>query len=159
MAASAWHRGYEKQDDNVYWRSVNGGRCHDSAQNGCWHVAVITRNGCSSYVAVNANEYRGRTIVNQLLDNQSFGIPPKTVRVFELDAIAATDTARIGSTVNSNAPVAGQGAVAARNASPTSLAIANVARRSGARKIPAYYLGLAEWCAPQRRFMRPAARS
>jgi len=50
-------------------------------------VVVITRDGCPSYVAVNANEYSaGGSIVNSLLDNQGYGIPAETTRVFELDA-------------------------------------------------------------------------
>jgi hypothetical protein len=87
-AANAWHAGYYAQDENVYWKSVSSGSCQAFASNGCWHVAVITRDGCSSYVAVNANEYQGPTIINQLLDNQGYGIPPKTARIFELDASA-----------------------------------------------------------------------
>jgi hypothetical protein len=87
-AANAWHAGYQAQDANVYWKTVSGGSCQSYASHGCWHVAVITRDGCSSYVAVNANEYQGTTIINQLLDNQGFGIPAKTQRLFELDADA-----------------------------------------------------------------------
>ncbi|MHB8643965.1 MAG: hypothetical protein ACYDA3_13890 [Gaiellaceae bacterium] len=74
------------QDSNVYWKWVNGGACQGYASNGCWHVEVITREGCTSYAAVNANEYSGTTIVNSLLANQGYGIPPKTPRLFELDA-------------------------------------------------------------------------
>jgi len=85
-AANAWHKGYNQQDENVYWKWVNSGSCQDFVQDGCWHVAVITRDGCSSYVGVNANEYQGGSIVGQLLDNQGYGIPAKTPRVFELDA-------------------------------------------------------------------------
>ena len=84
--ANAWHQGYYQQDDNVFWQWRNGGSCQSYATNGCWHVAVITRNGCNSYVAVNANEYQGTAIVGQLLANQGYGIPPQTVRLFELDA-------------------------------------------------------------------------
>jgi hypothetical protein len=85
-AANAWHKGYVQQDENVYWKWLDGRSCRDFATDGCWHVAVVTRSGCSSYVAVNANEYQGAAIVNQLLDNQGYGIPSKTERVFELDA-------------------------------------------------------------------------
>jgi hypothetical protein len=92
-AANAWHKGYYQQDENVYWKWVNGNSCQDYAQNGCWHVAVITRDGCPSYVAVNANEYQGSSIVNALLANQGYGIPAKTERVFELDADSNGDTA------------------------------------------------------------------
>ena len=92
-AANAWHKGYVQQDENVYWKWVSGQNCRDFAQNGCWHVEVITRDGCSSYVAVNANEYQGGTIVSQLLDNQGYGIPSKTPRLFELDADADNVTA------------------------------------------------------------------
>jgi hypothetical protein len=92
-AANAWHRGYEQQDANVYWRWIHGRNCQDFATNGCWHVAVITQDGCSSYVAVRANEYQGGSIINSLLDNQGFGIPPRTERVFELDADADGVTA------------------------------------------------------------------
>lgn len=93
-AANAWHQGYNQQDGNVYWKWVHGSSCQDYATDGCWHVAVITRDGCSSYVAVNANEYSsGGQIVNALLDNQGYGIPAKTVRIFELDADPDGDTA------------------------------------------------------------------
>jgi hypothetical protein len=85
-AANAWHSGYYQQDENVYWKWLNGRSCVEFASNGCWHVEVITRDGCSSYVAVEANEYQGSSIVGSLLDNQGFGIPPETSRVFELDA-------------------------------------------------------------------------
>jgi hypothetical protein len=85
-AANAWHAGYNQQDDNVYWKWVNGRSCEEFAQYGCWHVEVITAYGCSSYVAVHANEYSGSAIINELLDNQGSGIPPKTPRLFELDA-------------------------------------------------------------------------
>jgi hypothetical protein len=85
-AENAWHTGYFQQDENVYWRWINGKSCQEFAENGCWHVEVITRDGCPSYVAVNANEYQDRAIVNELLDNQGYGIPAKTPRVFELDA-------------------------------------------------------------------------
>ena len=78
----------------MYWRWVNGGSCQDFAQDGCWHVEVITRDGCPSYVAVNANEYStSGTIINSLLDNQGYGIPPKTKRLFELDADSNGDKA------------------------------------------------------------------
>jgi hypothetical protein len=85
-AANAWHASYTRQDDNVYWKWDDNGDCKEYAVNGCWHVVVITRLGCPSYVAVNANEYQNGSIVNQLLDNQGYGIPPKTPRVFELDS-------------------------------------------------------------------------
>lgn len=84
-AANAWHRGYFQQDANVYYRFTDA-NCQDYAQDGCWHVEVITRDGCPSYVAVNANEYQGGAIINALLDNQGYGVPPQTPRVFELDA-------------------------------------------------------------------------
>lgn len=93
LRANAWHAGYNQQDDNVFWQWRNGGSCQSFAMNGCWHVAVITRNGCQSYVAVNANEYQGNAIVGQLLANQGYGIPPRTVRLFELDADANGVTA------------------------------------------------------------------
>jgi hypothetical protein len=93
-AANAWHNGYYQQDNNVFWEFRDGASCQDFATNGCWHVAVITRYGCSSYVAVNANEYQGGAIIGQLLDNQGYGIPPRTVRVFELDADTSGVTAR-----------------------------------------------------------------
>lgn len=86
-AENAWHKGYYQQDDNVFWRWRDGLGCKDDyLENGCWRVEVITRDGCDSYVAVNANEYQGHTIINQLLDNQGYGIPAKTPRLFELDA-------------------------------------------------------------------------
>jgi hypothetical protein len=85
-AANAWHQGYNQQDENVYWKWVNDKSCAAYTSNGCWHVEVITRDGCSSYVAVNANEYANGSIINSLLDNQGYGIPPQTPRLFELDA-------------------------------------------------------------------------
>jgi hypothetical protein len=89
-AANAWHKGYYQQDDNVFWKWDNSASCStDYVGNGCWHIAVITRDGCPSYVAVNANEYQGSTIIGQLLANQGYGIPPRTVRIFELDADTA----------------------------------------------------------------------
>jgi len=87
-AANAWHQGYVQQDDNVYWKWVKSGSCQDFATNGCWHVAVITQYGCPNYVGVNANEYQNGAVVNSLLDNQSYGIPAETERIFELDADA-----------------------------------------------------------------------
>lgn len=85
-AANAWHQGYNEQSGAVFWKWENGASCADYAQYGCWHVVVITKYGCPSYVAVNANEYQGSSIVGQLLANQGYGIPSKTPRVFELDA-------------------------------------------------------------------------
>lgn len=41
-SAKAWHKGYNQQDENVYWKWVSGRSCQD-VQNGCWHVAVITK--------------------------------------------------------------------------------------------------------------------
>jgi hypothetical protein len=84
-AANVWHQGYESQDNNVYWRWSNDGSCADYS-NGCWHVEVITRYGCQSYVGVQANEYQGSSIIGDLLDNNGNGIPPKTSEMFELDA-------------------------------------------------------------------------
>jgi zinc-ribbon domain len=85
-AANAWHRGYHEQSGSVFWKWSNSGSCRDYAQYGCWQVVVITKYGCPRYVAVNANEYQHGAIIGQLLDNQGYGIPPKTPRVFELDA-------------------------------------------------------------------------
>jgi hypothetical protein len=85
-AANAWHLGYIQQDGNVFWRWRSGLDCDEYALIGCWHVEVITRYGCESYVAVQANEYRGGAIISSLLDNQGYGIPPQTPRIFELDA-------------------------------------------------------------------------
>jgi hypothetical protein len=82
--ANAWHRGYYQQDSNVFWRWRNLGYCRDDPAEFCWTVEVITRNGCPSYVAVNANEYDKGAVVNQLLDNQDYGIPPTTPRIFYL---------------------------------------------------------------------------
>lgn len=92
-AANAWHKGYHEQSGSVFWKWSNSGSCADYAQNGCWHVVVITKFGCPSYVAVNANEYQGKSIVGQLLANQGYGIPPKTPRRFELDADTGNVTA------------------------------------------------------------------
>jgi hypothetical protein len=91
--ANAWHKGYFQQDGNVYWKWSDSGSCAEYAESGCWHVIVITRHGCPSYVAVNANEYEGKAIVGQLLANQGYGIPPKTPRRFELDADKGNVTA------------------------------------------------------------------
>lgn len=85
-AANAWHSGYHEQSGSVFWKWKDTATCQEFAQYGCWHVVVITKYGCPSYVAVNANEYQHGAIIGQLLDNQSYGIPPKTPRVFELDA-------------------------------------------------------------------------
>jgi hypothetical protein len=84
-AANAWHAGYYQQNYNVYWKWADTGNCADYVTGGCWHVKVITRYGCSNYVEVDANEYHGNTIIDQLLDNQAYGIPAKTPRIFELD--------------------------------------------------------------------------
>lgn len=92
-AANAWHMGYYRQDDNVYWRWVHGRSCKDFAENGCWHIEVITRYGCQSYVGVEANEYQGSSIIGDLLDNNGNGIPPKTPEMFELDADAGATNA------------------------------------------------------------------
>jgi hypothetical protein len=56
------------------------------------HRKACKRYGCPSYVAVNANEYRNGAIINELLDNQGYGIPPKTPRIFELDSDAESET-------------------------------------------------------------------
>jgi hypothetical protein len=90
-AANAWHKGYFEQDNNVYWRWVHGRSCQDFAENGCWHVEVITRYGCQSYVAVEANEYQDSSIIGDLLDNNANGVPPKTPVMFELDADTSGD--------------------------------------------------------------------
>jgi hypothetical protein len=83
-AANRWHRGYQQQDGNVYWRWRDLGYCNFDQSQYCWTVEVITRNGCPSYVGVNANEYSGGAVINDFLDNQGFGIPPKTRRIFFL---------------------------------------------------------------------------
>jgi hypothetical protein len=91
---NAWHRGYYLVDasdglgdpiDGFYARWVRGS-CQDFAEYGCWHVQVISATGCSSYVAVEANEYLGNSVVNDLLDNNGTGLPPKTSETFELEA-------------------------------------------------------------------------
>jgi hypothetical protein len=92
-AANAWHRGYSEQDENVYWKWNHGASCQDYAANGCWHVEVITRDGCPSYLGVEANEYQGSSIVGDLLANNGNGVPPKTPALFELDADANGSTA------------------------------------------------------------------
>ena len=84
-AENAWHKGYNQQDENVYWKWDHSRSCEDYVTR-CWHVDVITDIGCTSYVAVNANQYDGTAIVDQLLANQGYGIPPRTERVFELDS-------------------------------------------------------------------------
>jgi hypothetical protein len=85
-AANAWHQGYYQQDGNVFWRWRNGLSCTEYAAGGCWHVEVVTRNGCQSYVTVHANEYQNGAMVKGLRDNQVFGIPPEMPRIFELDS-------------------------------------------------------------------------
>jgi hypothetical protein len=90
--ANAWHKGFFKQDESVYWRWTHRS-CEEFATDGCWHVEVITRDGCQSYLGVEANEYQGSSIVGDLLDNNGNGVPPKTSVVFELDAAASGDTA------------------------------------------------------------------
>jgi hypothetical protein len=87
-AANAWHRGYYQQDSNVFYKWRNDLGCADYALSGCWRIEVITRNGCPTYVGVNANEYQGGSVVGQLLDNNGNGIPPRTSALFELDANA-----------------------------------------------------------------------
>lgn len=86
LAANAWHQGYASQDGNVYWKWRHAGICQSAASNGCWHLAVITRKGCPSYVGINVNEYRGSKKVGKVHMEQIFGIPAKTARIFELDA-------------------------------------------------------------------------
>jgi hypothetical protein len=100
--ANAWHQGYVSQDGNVYWKWTTGASCQTYVTDGCWHVTVITRDGCPSYVAVNANEYQSGTIINQLLDNQGYGIPPQTARLFELDADAGSNVTAGDVTIDCN---------------------------------------------------------
>ena len=76
-SAKAWHKGYNQQDENVYWKWVSGRSCQD-VQNGCWHVAVITKNGCRRHFNVVASEYQGGRVVSGLLNDQAYGIPAKT---------------------------------------------------------------------------------
>jgi hypothetical protein len=92
-AANRWHKGFNQQDGNVFWRWRDNLSCAEYALDGCWHVEVVTRYGCQTYVAVQANEYKGGAIINELLDNQGYGIPPKTSRIFELDADPGNVTA------------------------------------------------------------------
>jgi hypothetical protein len=101
--ANAWHAGYEpvptdSYDSNpgayVKFLDPNSFSCDEFAEYGCWKVEVAVRDGCPSYVGVEANEYKGGAIVNDLLDNNGTGVPPKTPVVFELDA------SQDGTTVN-----------------------------------------------------------
>ncbi len=92
-AANQWHQGYYQQDSNVYWKTPSGQSCADYATNGCWHVEVITRDGCPNYLGVEANEYRGGAVVGDLLGNNGTGVPPKTAAIIELDADANGVTA------------------------------------------------------------------
>jgi hypothetical protein len=92
-AANQWHQGYYQQDSNVYWKAASGKSCADYATNGCWHVEVITRDGCPNYLGVEANEYRGGAVVGDLLGNNGTGVPPKTAAIIELDADATGVTA------------------------------------------------------------------
>jgi hypothetical protein len=85
-AMNRWHRGYYRQDYNVYWKWVNGRSCADYALNGCWHVEVVTHEGCPSYLGVEANEYQANAVVGDLLGNNGTGIPPKTPIIIELDS-------------------------------------------------------------------------
>lgn len=83
-AQKGWSAGFVRQDANVYWRSKPG--CRGSSGHGCWHVEVTTRDGCPSYIAVQANEYREGAVVNSLRDVYGYSIAPKTPMVFELEA-------------------------------------------------------------------------
>lgn len=97
-AANAWHAGYFSADGcddfgtcttGLYARFLDPSEfsCEEyMGEYGCWKVRVITRDGCQSYVGVEANEYSGGSIINDLLDNNGTGIPPKTAITFELDA-------------------------------------------------------------------------
>jgi hypothetical protein len=103
-AVNAWHAGYNRADgcdefgtctSGVYARFLDSSSfsCEEYiAEYGCWKVRVITRDGCQSYVGVEANEYSGGSIINGLLDNNGTGIPPKTPITFELDASQANTT-------------------------------------------------------------------
>jgi hypothetical protein len=97
---NTWHRGYfpvqtdtYDTDPGAYAKWIRTGSCQDFAEYGCWHVEVIVRDGCPSYVGVEANEYRGNAVVSDLLDNNGTGLPPKTRVIFELDATQAGTTA------------------------------------------------------------------
>jgi len=92
-AENAWHQGYNQQDYNVYWKWLDGHGCAEYALDGCWNVEVITRDGCPTYLGVEANEYQGNAVVGDLLGNNGTGIPPKTPAIIELDADASSDTA------------------------------------------------------------------
>jgi hypothetical protein len=97
-AANAWHAGYDNADGcdeygtcttGLYARFLDPSEfsCEEyMGEYGCWKVRVITRDGCQSYVGVEANEYSGGSIINDLLDNNGTGIPPRTAITFELDA-------------------------------------------------------------------------
>jgi hypothetical protein len=93
-AANAWHEGYDlaPQDEYgssgpVYVKWVSGLACAPyMGEDGCWHLQVIARDGCPSYVGAEANEYLGGKVVGSLLDNNGTGLPPKTPIAFELDA-------------------------------------------------------------------------
>jgi hypothetical protein len=69
-------------------------RCQDYAVNGCWHVEVITRDGCPTYLGVDANEYQGSAIVGSLLANKATACRRRPRRYFELDADANGVTAK-----------------------------------------------------------------
>jgi hypothetical protein len=95
QSQNAWHQGYYampvdtygESDPGGYAKFVEGIPCEEYAgEYGCWHVEVIVRDGCQSYVGVQANEYLGGAVVNDLLANNGTGIPPKTPVRFELDA-------------------------------------------------------------------------
>ena len=97
-AGNAWHKGYYQQDENVYWKWISGRSCQD-VQNGCWHVAVITRDGCRGHFSVVANEYRGGKSAAYTMHDQGEGIPARTPMVFELGsnvvAVTTADDVRI----------------------------------------------------------------
>jgi hypothetical protein len=63
---------------------VDGRGCADYALQGCWHIEVITDQGCS-LLTVEANEMSGGTVVGNVIANQS-NLPPKTPVLLELDA-------------------------------------------------------------------------
>jgi|GEM_PF-4094969 len=94
-ARNAWHAGYDPVPTDSYggdpgayvkWLDPSNFSCDEFAEYGCWKVEVVVRDGCPSYVGVEANEYQGTAVVNDLLDNNGTGVPPRTPVVFELDA-------------------------------------------------------------------------
>lgn len=92
-AKETWHQGYipywtgvaSYSLPTIYWRWKSGGCA--SYETECWHVDVITRQGCPTYLGVQANVYdhRGGSVVDNILGNDGNGVPPLTPAAVEMD--------------------------------------------------------------------------